>query len=344
MRTATTTRSREGKPTVSLSTLLFFLVAVVLFVVAAYYSSTIEKDIRLFKQVQPFWLVAAVAGQLLTYTFAALVYHELLRLFKKGRLLSVWELFQATVVTLFLNQAIPSEGVSGNTFIFHSLARRRMPVPQILSLIVLELLSFYAAMECVILVLLGLTMAHLPVSMVVVLAAGVVVYALFGGGLVLVGRKKAISALHRRLMRLRVVKRLAGKLKEPLPGDTTVASAENPQLLVKKNKGLAVKAVVFQVGVLAADALTVFALFQGLGAPLPIGAVLVGFILTQIVSLLPIAPGALILYESSMTYFYAMLGAPVSAAIIVTLLYRLLSFWLPMPFGLVLYHRLQRSD
>src|SRR5436190_4014577 len=62
---------------------------------------------------------------------------------------------------------------------------------------------------------------------------------------------------------------------------------------------------------------------------------------TKIISILPVSPGALILFEGSMTFFFAGMGIGVSVAVIVTLLYRALSFWSPIFLGLVLYKKLE---
>jgi len=45
-----------------------------------------------------------------------------------------------------------------------------------------------------------------------------------------------------------------------------------------------------------------------------------------------------------MTYFFTKLGAPIHAALIITLLYRFLTFWLSIPIGLLIYRSLQRRD
>lgn len=313
---------------------------------AAYYSTTIEKDLKLFKEVKWYWLVAALTGQLFTYLLGAVVYHLLLRLFNARRLLTVWELFQTTMVTLFLNQVIPSGGVSGNTYIFHTLTRRGVEGGKVLSLIVTELLTFYAAMEAVMLTLLltGLTLYRLPLPQLLVLAIGIAVYLVFAAAVWFVGRRSTLGRVYRRLSTLPLLKRLAGKLKTALPKGTAAREAPPPRELLRARSGELARAVALQVGVLLADVFTVFALFRGLGAPVPFAAAAAGFILTGIVSLLPVSPGALLLYEGSMTYFYTALGAPVSAAVIVTLLFRVLSFWLPMPVGLIIYRRFRRKE
>ena len=92
-----------------------------------------------------------------------------------------------------------------------------------------------------------------------------------------------------------------------------------------------------------ADIFTIYALYRGLHLAVPLSFVILCFGLTLVVSMVSIVPGALVFYESAMTLFYVTLGINVHMALIVTLLFRGLSFWLPMPLGFLLYHRLTRS-
>lgn len=71
-------------------------------------------------------------------------------------------------------------------------------------------------------------------------------------------------------------------------------------------------------------------------------SIIPGLLLAQVIGSLPISPGFLTAYESSLTYFYTLFGVQVHAALIITLLYRFFTFWLPIPIGLILYRNLQR--
>jgi len=62
--------------------------------------------------------------------------------------------------------------------------------------------------------------------------------------------------------------------------------------------------------------------------------VVLGLLLSLGIGALPLSPGSLVVYESAMTYIFTMLGLPIHPALILTLLYRFLTFWLPIPIGL----------
>jgi len=52
-----------------------------------------------------------------------------------------------------------------------------------------------------------------------------------------------------------------------------------------------------------------------------------GVLCSLIIGAQSISPGSLIVYESAMTYFFTKFGAPIHAALIITFLYRFLTFW-----------------
>jgi uncharacterized protein (TIRG00374 family) len=73
------------------------------------------------------------------------------------------------------------------------------------------------------------------------------------------------------------------------------------------------------------------------------GLISLALLLSLVIGALPISPGSLIIYESAMTYFFTTLGAPLHAALIITLLYRFLTFWMPIPIGMFLFRTLKKT-
>lgn len=282
-----------------------------------------------------YWLIAAVMAQILTYTFGAMTYHTLLRIFKQENLMGKWALFKATLIEIFLNQSIPSGGLSGNAYIFNLLARRKMAVLNITSLIVLELLAFYFAMGLIVLAALftGTFIYPIKFSFLIVLAIGLLVYILLCVAMSLIGKKQTISWVYGKLKKISFVERLVRKMDKQIPGGISINDMQNPWPLIRQNPASMTRAVFYLLCVQIVDAFTIYAFFYGLGAPLDFHAVIIGLTLTKIISIVPISPGSLVLYESSMSFFYHTLGAALSVAVVVTLLYRVLSFWLPLPIG-----------
>ena len=339
-----TGKAREKK-LISRSKLIFYIFSVFIFLFVVYYFSKIKTEIKLLGKVNVYWLLPAVLAQGCTYLFNAIIYRSLLGAYKLQKLPSLWDLFQVSIVSLFFNQTVPSAGVSGNTFFFNFLVKRNMPIPKIISLILAELLTFYAAMELIVVFfLIGFLFFHkLPSVFLTVLIAGFAIYIVFGVLIIVVGKKRSFDLLYKKIKRIKFIKKFFENLKQKWQQQATLKREEHALFFLRDNKWIAIKTLLFQLIIFAADGFTLFALFNGLGVHASAFVVLLSLACTKIISILPFLPGSLILYESGMTYFFVGLGIPFGPSIIVTLLYRLFSFWVPIPIGLVLYRRLNRS-
>jgi hypothetical protein len=61
--------------------------------------------------------------------------------------------------------------------------------------------------------------------------------------------------------------------------------------------------------------------------------VLLAFCTAQFLGTLPLTPGGLGFVEAGLTGTLVLAGVPAGAAVVATLAYRLVSFWLPIPAG-----------
>jgi uncharacterized protein (TIRG00374 family) len=81
------------------------------------------------------------------------------------------------------------------------------------------------------------------------------------------------------------------------------------------------------------DYLTLVAAVYAVGARPHVSLVLLAFCAAQILGTLPVTPGGLGLVEAGLTGTLAVAGVGGGAAVVATLAYRLVSFWLPIPAG-----------
>ena len=337
--------SGQGK-LIPRSRLFFIIFAALIFIFVIYYFSQIKTEVRLLKKVNIYWLAAALSSQFATYFFTAIIYRFLLRAHRVEHLPGLWQLLKASIISLFFNQTVPSAGISGNTYFFNFLSKRNIRVSQIISLILAELLIFYAAMEFIILLLLAISFTIYKVRHVftITLYAGFVVYFVFGIFISFAGRKKFIDRLNNKIQKVKFIKKIFKRVTEQIEQQGLSKKETNLFTFLNRNRGAVIKVFLFQLLVVASDAFTIYALFWGLGIAVSPVVVLLGLVGTRVISLLPFLPGALILFESSMTFFFVKLGVPLGTAVIVTLLFRFLSFWLPIPIGLFLYKRWLRKS
>jgi uncharacterized membrane protein YbhN (UPF0104 family) len=83
------------------------------------------------------------------------------------------------------------------------------------------------------------------------------------------------------------------------------------------------------------DYLTLVAAVYAVGARPHVSLVLLAFCAAQLLGTLPITPGGLGLVEAGLTGTLALAGVGGGGAVLATLAYRLVSFWLPIPAGAV---------
>lgn len=322
----------------------FFILFILATAIIFYYFAEIKKEFILLERVNVLWLTAAVLAQFLTYIFTASIYRNVLKS-QKIRFPGLWALTIASLISLFISQTVPSAGISGNTFIFHFLSKYHIRLRLIVLVVMTELLTSYAAMEVMIVFLLIIFSFYTsPEIFTIILFSGLVAYVFFGVIVSYASKKKTLDFIFNKIKKVGVLKKVFEHQMRTLGREGVVSKDVRLFAFLDQNKMPVFKASLFQLLVIAADAATVYALFQGLGTEVSVIVVLLSLVCTRIVSLLPIFPGALFLYESSMSFFFASLGSPLSVAIVVTLLFRLLSFWFPMPVGLLLYRTwLRRS-
>ena len=106
------------------------------------------------------------------------------------------------------HQTVPSAGISGNTFFFNFLAKRKVSADHIIPLICIELLTFYGAMEIIVTALLIMCffLSHIPLSFFLIFSAGLLVYAAFAFVIGLLGKKKSVSVLYKKITTTKFIK------------------------------------------------------------------------------------------------------------------------------------------
>jgi uncharacterized protein (TIRG00374 family) len=93
------------------------------------------------------------------------------------------------------------------------------------------------------------------------------------------------------------------------------------------------QALLLAVGRWLLDYMTLMAALTAVHADPRPSTVLLAFCAAQFLGTLPLTPGGLGFVEAGLTGTLALAGVPAGAAVVATLAYRLVSFWLPIPAG-----------
>jgi uncharacterized protein (TIRG00374 family) len=318
------------------SRIVFYVFSIVVFYFALHYIGKLKNIEELMLQMDPAWLFLAVFAQVLTYLIYAFIIKLLIK--DKPGTTDYFLLFKLSIVIMFVNQVLPTGGISGDGYIFNQLIKRKVSRYNAFTAMVLESISYYAAI--LILLLLFYTwylneVTHINILITYTVLLGFVFYTLLFVLVLIISNGRNLSFAMHKLERFGFIEK-ASLLSLQNENEGTF------KMLGRKKKSI-IQTIGLQLIIVMSDIITVFALVKGFHVAMPFQIVAFGLLLSLVIGALPISPGSLIVYESAMTYFFTKLGAPVHAALIITLLYRFLTFWLPIPFGLLVYRNLQKK-
>lgn len=321
------------------SRIVFYILSIFVFYLAVHYVGKLEDIKSLLLEMNPLWLFLAVSSQIATYLFNALILYVLLG--KNIGNADFFALFKMSIVIIFINQTLPSGGLSGNGYVFNQLLKRKIQVARAFRVLILESMCYYVAMIMLLVAFYSwylnfiVSINHLITYTVI---GGLIFFIFLGAVVLVISNKHTVSFIMNKMGRFGLIKRYMDKVNlSSLIGKHSIGLNV---LLSKKRDSLL--AIFLQICVIGCDIITAFAIIKGFHVQLPFTHIAFALLLSIVIGSLPISPGSLITYEGAMTYFLTILGSPLHAALIVTLLFRFLTFWLPMPFGLFLYRNLQK--
>src|SRR5689334_1511758 len=134
-------------------------VAVLAAVIAAslHYSEN-KAFFQLLQDARPIWLLLAAALQAATYVVEGVVWRQISA--AAGFELGVGSVAKISIAKLFVDQAIPSGGLSGGVMTASALESKRVPEPIIAAAVSLERASGYAAYVIALIAALVLGVTH----------------------------------------------------------------------------------------------------------------------------------------------------------------------------------------
>ena len=282
----------------------------------------------LLRHAKPLWLLLAAGFQAATYVVEGIVWRQISA--AAGFKLRVGSVAKISIAKLFVDQAIPSGGLSGSVMTASALEKKRIPEPIIAAAVALERASGYTAYVIGVIAALVLGVTHGRLRAGVFIAAGL--FTLFAvsmstGIVALAGsRWKMPKPLNR-------IKPLASLVKFVQTADSD---------LVRNPVNLSV-AVGLQLLIIALDTSTMLAVIHSLGGKIPATGVFVSFMISSLFRTIGFMPGGLGTFEATSVLTLKMFGASVALGLSATLLFRGLSYWLPMLPGMYFARKLTKK-
>jgi Mg2+-importing ATPase len=282
----------------------------------------------IFSEVKPWWLALAFLLQAATYSAQGEVFHGA-PCFAGFPLPRLW-LFQLSFGKLFLDQALPSGGISSAALAAAALEQRGVARGAAVSSAVISIASYYGAYVVALAVaLIFATFLGHTAALILVLSALFLAFSLglMTAILILSGRRPVAPG---KLSRIPMLSGITNFLE-----DTDPKMVRNPKLLTE--------AVLWQLAIILLDAATMWVLIRSLGAFAPAVGVFVSFMVSNLFRTMGIIPGGLGTYEATAVITLRTIGVSIPVALSATLLFRGLSFWLPMLPGLWFSRKVTRD-
>jgi uncharacterized protein (TIRG00374 family) len=102
-------------------------------------------------------------------------------------------------------------------------------------------------------------------------------------------------------------------------------------------------AVVGAAGFWAANVGILWASFKAFDLQVPLAVVVQGFFLGMLANLIPFAPAGVGAVDAGMIGAFVLFGLPEATVFAAVLIYRLIAFWLPIPFGVIAFFQLRAT-
>lgn len=282
----------------------------------ALHASELREFLSLSERAQPIWFLLACACQAGTYAAQA----EVFRCVGRARRIRLpfFALCRLSVAKIFLDQALPSAGISGTVVLARSLEVRGISRAIVAAAIIVDLASYYAAYVLSLSLALAWLVIRHDVSVFVVLVG--LVFIVFALSL-----SVALLAIAGR-----PAPRLPAVLKHFKPLDTVLTFLRQADPALVQNASILWKTSVLQLSIVAFDGATMWVLVRALGARASAGGVFASFVLSSLFRTIGVVPGGLGTFEATSVLTLKLVGVAIPVALSATLLFRGLSFWLPM--------------
>jgi uncharacterized protein (TIRG00374 family) len=173
---------------------------------------------------------------------------------------------------------------------------------------------------------------HIPNGLLEGAGVGLALFAaVFAVSAVLLISDRAVHALGR------VVRDGGRKLRRTMEEDLPERLVEQRDMVRRLLGRRWLEALAGAVGRWLFDFLTLLAALQAVDARPRLSLALLAYCVAQLLAQIPVTPGGLGVVEAGLTGTLALAGVPAGPAAVATLAYRLASYWLQLPAGLVAY-------
>lgn len=295
-------------------------------VAVALHATEWHEFLALLQRSQPRWLLVAVLLQAATYLAQGEVWREVAR--AANARLTLARAFVLSLAKLFVDQIIPTGGLSGTAVFAKALEQQGVSRGVVSATALLNTASYNVAYVGCLAAALVIANLHGEANKLIIVAS--VLFLVFGTALttamIAMSGRGRHPPLTDRLGRSNLVRRVLHFV-----GDADPSLVRNWRLLAATS--------VYQAVIFLLDTMTIVVLIWALGGHASLSGVFMSFMISNLFRTISVIPGGLGTFEATSVLTLKMAGLDVTTALAATFLFRGLSFWLPMLPGFWLSHR-----
>lgn len=306
-----------------------------------------DSFVKIWREVSTEYLALSVLSSVLIYVAMGMSLYEVLRIM--GRKIGRGAAVGIALVSTTVNYVVSSLGVSGFALRAHLLNRRRVPFGMCVTASIVITVLLYFVLAIIILqgsILMCINSSATTMQLlknfilivVMCVVCAVVTAFLFNNE----WRSKWVRRIFRLINKVlfHVFRALIPKGKY----DDFVDQLDEGIDLIHKKKKKLTWTIIYVCADWLFTILVLYFAFRAVGVHITAGVLVAGFAVGMVTTLIPLLPGGLGAMELAMTAVYAQMGINWDAALMATLIYRVVYYILPGIVSIFIYWGLQLSE
>ena len=306
-----------------------------------------DSFIKIWREVSTKYLFLSLLSSVLIYVAMGMSLYEVLRIM--GRKIGRGAAVGIALVSTTVNYVVSSLGVSGFALRAHLLNRRRVPFGMCVTASIVITVLLYFVLAIIILqgsVLMCINSSATTMQLVKNFILIVVMCVICAAVTAFLFNNEWRSKWVRRIFRL-INKVLFHVFRALIPKgryDDFVDQLDEGVDLIHKKKKKLTWTIIYVCADWLFTILVLYFAFRAVGVHITAGVLVAGFAVGMVTTLIPLLPGGLGAMELAMTAVYAQMGINWDAALMATLIYRVVYYILPGIVSIFIYWGLQLSE
>ncbi|GIW01643.1 lysylphosphatidylglycerol synthase transmembrane domain-containing protein [Roseiflexus sp.] len=291
----------------------------------------------------PWWLTAAVICKVLTPLGTATLYAGVLRMLGHHiRAISLWLIAQMAIV---INMAFPAGPMAMSAFLLHVFRRRGVPEGITTIAVVLDSLTYETTFFGLVGFGLAYLLTHRDLSVSQITEVGIIALIVVVTGMYLWGLQRDRDDFTRKAIAVQQwLSRFLHRQWRPKQVEQFLDELYRGKALVARQPKTFSRLLGIQIAVLCLDILTLYCAFRTVGSDPHLSVVILSYSLASLFAALAPLPGGGGSFEATLVLVASRLGISPTVSLSATLIYRILTFWLPGLLTITMYRLLKPTS